>query len=56
MREALKGFDFGRALEVMRENKVLIPGKDGKSSTSKDPPGEKQQRMYVIEAEALDGE
>jgi hypothetical protein len=56
MREALKGFDFRRALEVMRENKVLIPGKDGKSSTPKDPPGEKQQRLYVIEAEPLDSE
>jgi putative DNA primase/helicase len=56
MREALKGFDFKRALEVMRENRVLIPGKDGKSSTPKDPPGEKQQRLYVIKAEALDSE
>jgi len=56
MREALKGFDFNRALDVLREHEVLIPGNDGKGSTPKKIAGEGLTRVYVIEKEAIEPE
>jgi putative DNA primase/helicase len=53
MREALKGFEFDRALKVLRDRKVLIPDSAGKNTTKKDPHGEKPQRLYVISTDTL---
>ncbi|ACY33743.1 DUF927 domain-containing protein [Comamonas thiooxydans] len=50
MREALKGFDFARALKVLQQVGVLSPGADGKSAKQKRIHS-RNVRVYVVQPE-----
>lgn len=50
MREALKGFDFARALKVLQVAGVLNPGADGKSARQKRIHS-RNVRVYVVQPE-----
>lgn len=50
MREALKGFDFSRALKVLQHAGVLSPGADGKSTRQKRIHS-RNVRVYVVRPE-----
>lgn len=50
MREALKGFDFARALKVLHQAGVLNPGADGKSAKQKRIHS-RNVRVYVVQPE-----
>lgn len=50
MREALKGFDFARALKVLQQAGVLSPGADGKSAKQKRIHS-RNVRVYVVQPE-----
>ncbi|MEQ6472147.1 DUF927 domain-containing protein [Comamonas sp. wu1-DMT] len=50
MREALKGFDFSRALKVLQHAGVLSPGVDGKSTRQKRIHS-RNVRVYVVQPE-----
>lgn len=50
MREALKGFDFARALKVLQQAGVLSPGADGKSAKQKRIHS-RNVRVYAVQPE-----
>jgi putative DNA primase/helicase len=52
MREALKGFDFGRALDILRAAEVLTDGSSGKQSKAHRIGG-RTVRLYTIDAGQL---
>ncbi|MFG5777978.1 DUF927 domain-containing protein [Comamonas sp. J-3] len=53
MRDALKGFDFHRAVRVMQASGLMAPpGRDGKSAHAKRVQG-RNVRVYVVKPEAL---
>ncbi|WP_295457510.1 DUF927 domain-containing protein [uncultured Thiodictyon sp.] len=56
MRETLKGFDFGRALDVLQAAGVLpAPGSDGKRAQFKRIAG-RGMKLYHVKADALGGD
>lgn len=52
MREALKGFDFGRAVRTLQQSGLLAPGADGKASRVKRIHA-RNVRVYVVQPEKL---
>jgi putative DNA primase/helicase len=55
LREALKGFDFSRALDALQEAGVLpVAGSNGERAQSTRIAG-RVQRLYFIHADRLDG-
>jgi putative DNA primase/helicase len=56
MREATKGFDFKRALDVLQELGALQkPGPDGKRSKAERIGGQRSHRLYAINPDKLVG-
>ena len=56
MREAMKGFDFNRALDVLQELGALPkPGADGKRARSLRIGGQRPVRLYPINPDKLNG-
>ena len=56
MREAMKGFDFNRALDVLQELGALAkPGADGKRARPLRIGGQRPVRLYPINPDKLTG-
>jgi putative DNA primase/helicase len=56
MREAMKGFDFNRALDVLQELRALPkPGADGKRARLLRIGGQRPVRLYPINPDKLTG-
>lgn len=52
MREAFKGFDFGRAVRTLQQSGLLAPGADGKASRVQRIHA-RNVRVYVVQPEKL---
>ncbi|MDH0050561.1 hypothetical protein [Comamonas terrigena] len=52
MREAFKGFDFGRVVRTLQQSGLLAPGADDKASRVKRIHA-RNVRVYVVQPEKL---